>query len=156
MGCFSWIYSDTKKPMLIGNPGILVLPDGGFLEAGAYHGYGTFAGKDVYELAMKWNRPYLSEHPEHFLTESKKTVSEYFWYPVYADLSIPLDRMTEKLREENEKLADCFELREIGIAIACGDEDNRKLPFPVKICRFKKNADYQKLSPSFSDVGQGL
>ena len=156
MGCFSWIYSDIKKPMLIGNPGILVLPDGGTLETGTYNGYGTFAGKDVYELVMEWNRPYLSGHPEHFLTESKKTVSEHFWYPAYADLSIPLDRIIEKLREKNEKLADCFQLRAIGIAIACQDEDNQALPLPIKICRLRKNADYSELEPALADVGQGL
>lgn len=58
MGCFSWNYSDIKRPMLVGNPGILVLPDGGTLETGAYNGYGTFAGGDVYELVMGWNRPW--------------------------------------------------------------------------------------------------
>lgn len=156
MGCFSWIYSDIKKPLMIGNPGILVLPDGEILETKAYNGYGTFAGRDVYELVMEWNRPYLSEHPEHFLSESKKAVSEYFWYPVYADLSIPLDRIIERLCEKNKKLTDCFELRDIGIAIACGDEDNRALPFPIKICRFRENADYKILCPSLTDQGQGL
>lgn len=156
MGCYSWIYSDIRKPMLIGNPGILVLPEEGILETSAYNGYGIFAGKDVYKLVMEWNRPYLSEHPEHFLSADNKAVSEYFWYPVYADLSVPLEQMSEKLCEKNKKMSDFFELRDIGIAIACVDKDNQALPFPIKICRFRENADYKTLCPSLSDMGQGL
>ncbi len=156
MGCYSWIYSDIKKPMLIGNPGILVLPDGGILETGAYRGYGIFAGKDVYEQVMEWNRPYLSQHPEHFFPGDKKSVSGFFWYPVYADMSIPLNQVIQKLRDEHKTLPDCYGLREIGIDIACEDKNNQSLPFPIKICRFKENADYKILEPSLGDSGQGL
>lgn len=156
MGCYSWIYSDTKKPMLIGGPGILVLPNGGILESTRYAGYGVLGGKDIYELVADWNRPYLSEHPEHILPNAKKAVSEYFWYTVYSDQLIPIDRVAEKLKEKNKQLPACYELREIGINLACGDADNRSLPFPIKICRYKENADYEKLSPSVSDPGQGL
>lgn len=156
MGCYSWIYSDTKKPMMIGSPGILVLPDGGILESKRYGGYGILGGADIFELVMKWNRPYLSVHPKHFLPGVQKAVSEYFWYTVYSDPSIPTDRMAEKLREENKRLSDDYGLREIGINIACEDADNQSLPFPIKICRYKENADYKKLSPSIMDPGQGL
>ena len=142
--------------MLIGKPGILVLPDGGILETKQYNGYGIFAGKDVYRQVMEWNRPYLSEHPGHFLPENKRRVSECFWYPVYADMSIPLNQVIVKLRKKNRNLPECYELRDIGIDIACEDKNNQVLPFPIKICRFKENADYKILEPSLGDPGQGL
>lgn len=72
MGCFSWIYSDTQKPLRIGELGILVLPQGGELVEPAYRGYGMFAGQDVYELVAEWNRNYLAGHPEHELYGSGK------------------------------------------------------------------------------------
>ena len=99
MGCFSWIYSDTQKPLRIGEPGILVLPQGGVLMEPVYRGYGMFAGQDVYELVAEWNRSYL---------------------------------------------------------VACEDQDNRRLPYPIKICRYRENAEYGKLMPSMGDLGQGL
>ena len=156
MGCFSWIYSDIKKPLLIGEPGILVLPQSGMLVESVYEGYGMFAGQDVYELVAEWNRSYLAEHPEHELCGSGKKVMQCFWYPVYTDLSVPLNEVAWRLREKEKWLPTCYELREIGIAIACEDEDNQRLLYPIKICRYRENAEYEKLLPSIRDPGQGL
>lgn len=45
-------------------------------------------------------------------------------------------------------------LREIGIAIACYDEQNEKLPYPIKIT-YDGTARYEDCRPSKSDEGQG-
>lgn len=52
-----------------------------------------------------------------------------------------------------EKFGDDFK-REIGINIACYDEDNAALKYPVKIT-FDENAVYEDCAPSLSDAEQG-
>lgn len=156
MGCFSWIYSDTQKPLRIGEPGILVLPQGSVLLEPVYRGYGMFAGQDVYELVAEWNRSYLAENPLHQLCGSGKKVMECFWYPTYADLSVPLDEVAWRVCEKKGWLPEFYELREVGIAIACEDQYKQRLPYPIKICRYRENAEYGKLMPSMGDPGQGL
>lgn len=81
---------------------------------------------------------------------------ECFWYPIYTDLSVQLDEVAWRVCEKKGWLPEFYELREIGIAIACEDQDNRRLPYPIKICRYRENAEYGKLMPSVGDPGQGL
>lgn len=40
--------------------------------------------------------------------------------------------------------------------LSCEDQGNRGLPYPIKICRYRENAEYGKLMPSMGDLGQGL
>ena len=44
--------------------------------------------------------------------------------------------------------------RKIGISIACYDEQNAALKYPIKIARLK-NSVYEECSPSDSDPNQG-
>ena len=44
--------------------------------------------------------------------------------------------------------------REIGIDIACLDEDNARLPYPIKICKTNGHL-YNELPASMGDPGQG-
>lgn len=154
MGCFSWIYSDTGRPLLAGKKAYLVLPgEEGYIEEPRYDCYGHFGGFDIYDLVAQWNRHYLSSHPEHYLKGKQKEISQIKWYPYYADLNIPNEKLASILKAEN--VYKYFKYREIGIEIACEDADNASLPFPIKICQYKCNADYNKLAASLGDIGQG-
>lgn len=154
MGCFSWIFADTGRPLFAGHKAYLVLPDGGDIFEPRYDCYGHFGGLDVYSLVAQWNREYLSHHPEHFLINEQKEIGKMEWYPYYADLKIPNEKLISILKA-NQIVYECFEYRDIGIVIACNDEDNASLPFPIKICQYKKNAVFNNLNPSLSDEGQG-
>lgn len=54
--------------------------------------------------------------------------------------------------EMEDKYGDNWK-REIGIDIACYDEQNAKLPYPIKIT--SKLMEYDEVSPSLSDPNQG-
>ncbi len=67
MGVYSWITSDSHKPIAIdeigkaiaGTPDYVYLlnPFGEPYIEHDYSGYGLFQGKDIYELIAQWNRP---------------------------------------------------------------------------------------------------
>lgn len=132
-----------------------------------YDGYGEFGGYDIYELVADWNREYLSKHPEHEFGHAKKRaefvkkyqeknpeykeridfkVSDKEWYKAYADLS--------KSREEVAETTQWGEWRSIGIDLACYDEDNARLKYPIKIT-YNDDAVYEDCEPSLSDPNQG-
>lgn len=168
MGCYSWKYCDAtkeKKRMICGlgtGPSFLLIPKefgGGHLKEIIYDGYGNMAGVDIYEAVAMWNREYLSQNPDHILPHLGKKVSAFSWYPIFADLSIPFEELAEAL--EKEGIFSCeingepvFELRKIGIAMACYDVDNASLKYPVKIA-CKEESVYEKCKPSKSDPLQG-
>lgn len=155
MGVFSWIYSDTNIPLLIGKEAFVPTPDGDILYEHNYNGYGTFAGCDIYELVAMWNREYLAEHPEHIIPSNQKRICDHPWYAIYRDLSIDFSDIICRCQEQ-KLVSDFFETRSIGIAIASYDEDNSALKRPIKICRYKNNAVYDELNPSKFDLYQGI
>lgn len=153
MGCFSCTFADygNMRNLTCGESGYLYCPDGTVLHEPSYDGYGKFAGQDMYDLVADWNRKFLSEHPEFEILggyqEKKYPVSKAEWYPAYADLS--------KSREEVVASApSLYDWRCIGIAIACYDWQNEKLPYPIKVAK-KKGYTYQQLPASHSDPEQG-
>ena len=151
MGCFSWKDCKTKRAIKAGKykQVALLVPKafGQNIVEDVYDGYGRFGGQDVYDLIADWNREYLASHPEFILPYSKKTVSEFPWYEDYADLS--------KSREDVVKNMSPFhEWRTIGIDLACYDEDNASLHYPIKIT-YDIQAVYENCKPSLSDPNQG-
>jgi len=162
MGSFSWLFSDTKKALKYGGDAYLPIPKnkgafdllpGTTLYENFYDCQGNFGGYDIYDLVAIWNREYLSEHPDYIVPDRKKTVSEYSWYRYYSDLSLDENKITQLMRTyENES---CFSFRDIGIDIACGNKNNKKLPYPIKLCKFKENACYEDLIYSKDDPLQG-
>ena len=164
MGLFSWMFADRNnvENLRIGMEAHIPCPDGSVVYTSRYDGYGHFGGYDIYELAADWNREYLSKNPDYVIPSRKAAakpgkpfkirISDFIWYPLYADLSIDRQEMVERMRKE--KGVDWFEYRQIGIDIACYDEDNEALPFPIKICR-DPGSKYSGLPASKGDPEQG-
>ena len=154
MGQFSWMYADTnnEKALLEGGTAYVPLPNGETIEESCYDGYGRFGGQDIYDLVADWNREYLARHPEFEIPgefgREPLRVDRYGWYKHYADLSLS--------REEVVKRAGLYEYRHIGIDIACYDDQNNALPFPIKICKNKPAPGaYNRLPISWGDPNQG-
>lgn len=178
MGMFSWMYANYNngkhngRALRVGHQGYLLLPDGSFLREPCYDGYGNFAGQDVYTLVADWNREFLASHPDFVIPQHPagevpgKRVSEFFWYGPYADLSMDQAAASEAIFEAAKKAAEvpgCWApldkdevWRYIGIDIACYDDQNAALPFPIKVCSRKVGrAAIATLPASEGDPNQG-
>lgn len=88
-------------------------------------------------------------------------LKDFRWYPVIADLSIPFeqlcDALDKHLRENvSEYRPYMSEIRGVGIDIACYDEDNAALPYPIKITRKMRGVHYEDLPASKTDPEQGM
>lgn len=159
MGCFSWKFADrdNKRRLKIGREAYVLCPDGTSLYEENYDGYGNFGGKDIYDLVADWNREFLSQNPDFVIRSTGVKVSSYKWYLYYADLALSSKEMEKRLREEGWWYG-CTVYRDIGIDIACCDEDNEALQYPIKICSLKPvetTQYYQELPASKGDLYQG-
>ena len=169
MGSFSWYASDTHRAIRSHRqfPVYALRPDGEPLLEKHYEGYGEFGGEDIYELVADWNRKYLAEHPEfiipqHETLRDEKTgkyykapprrVDSFDWYPVYADLSNSRIDIAQKMKDASGDKY--WEYRYIGIDIACYDDQNAKLPYPIKLVEYL--VPYHAAVASKSDPGQGF
>ena len=147
MGQFSWIYSDTEEQLLddvVADTYLLVPPAfqekyGESIHERCYDGYGHFGGHDVYDLIALWNK--------EMIPEILRRKANGNWQARILDEDI------EHLQNfYHDKKIEC-ELRHIGIMMACHDEDNAALEYPVKITRSPR--DYNTTSPSLRDPKQG-
>lgn len=168
MGCFSWMFAnkDNLDALRMGRKGYVLTPQNQLLSTpvGGYEGYGDFYDSikgttvDVYDLVVDWNRAYLSKIINHPL---KKTETTDF------------DKMLAVLAEKGDAVAEEFVKSEVaagraseyllsdwkrclGIAIACYDEDNERLPYPIKIVSCKNCGNYEDLPASKRDKKQGF
>ena len=153
MGQFSWL--DCKDGSQILDDAIeevyLLIPKdfgGGHIKETCYDGYGHFGGKDAYDLVADWNREWLSKTPRRVLPYSHSAVQSYGWYEKYANLSADRETVVKDLKPG------FAEWRGIGIDLACYDEDNASLKYPLKITH-DPYAVYEQCSPSPSDPDQG-
>lgn len=159
MGCFSWMFCNTKNRRLkIGRPGYLLTPDGGYIKEESYDGYGNFGGKDVYALVAEWNRPFLNTNMLIRPLISEYPLEEYYERAMRR-YTLQCQRLNDyasfKLSDEEMNKKYGFDWkRNIGIDIACQDEQNESLPYPIKIASCKK--DYSKMPASKDDPYQGL
>ena len=168
MGMLSWVYADCgevrikdgevcpnrRQRILFGRPAFVPLPNTNVtLEERSYQCDGYFGGKDIYDLVADWNREFLSKNPDWIIPSEGKPVSEKNWYPFYADLSLSREEVLEQWRKFGRKGLFPIEYRTIGIEIACYDEDNSALLYPIKIT--KKPASYDEVPFSYADPGQG-
>lgn len=165
-GCFSWITCDTRKAVKIGrNKSVYVLiPEkfgGGSIREGCYEGYGKFGGHDMYDLVADWNKEYATvdnlRKPKRSEWGNDSDSEEFFeramdWYKERCqrlnDFKILSDEdMKEKYGEDYK--------RSIGIDIACYNDQNAALKYPIKIAE-RKNSVYETCEPSLSDPDQGM
>jgi len=165
MGQFSWLdCKDNKKAVLdnVHADVYLLIPatfGGGHHHEACYDGYGRFDGCDVYEEVATWNR---HEDVAHLI--EKPTLEQYGGNEQY------FNRAIERYNYSMQRFQDFasgtvdnwgmeskygeYWLREIGIDIACYDEQNAALPYPIKITH-DANAVYEDCEPSPADPCQG-
>lgn len=147
MGQFSWIYSDTKKQVVDCKEAdtYLLVPKpfqekyGKAIYESCYDGYGHFGNYDVYELILEWNVDMIPEIIRRIENEN--------WHCKTDNGDIA--NLTSYY--EGEEI-DC-ELRWLGIIMACYDDDNAALDYPIKITT--KEMEYEEVTPSLSDPNQG-
>ena len=173
---------ENRRPIRIGEKAYLLVPKkfqndyGKVIETYSYDGYGHFCGCDVYDLVAEWNREYLSEDMLQPVPDVNKFGGLWSYEKDKLRKKGVSEEEVERLdREEQQKhwqnavdyrqyrleqmLAfkdgeEIEDLRDIGIAIACYDEQNANLPYPIKISRNEK-AVYEDCEPCLSDPDQG-
>lgn len=161
MGQFSWLDCKTKEQVLDNVPRkvYLLIPaafGGGHIEEDCYDGYGRFGGQDVYELVLEFNKD--REQIEKIIRLHK----EGKWRGRFdSNTDEQLDRYSRGLLKAGDNVAPDssdslvpFEPRELGIVLACYDEDNARLKYPIKITH-DPDAVYEDCEPSLSDPDQG-
>lgn len=147
MGQFSWIYSDTNKQVVDDKKAdtFLLVPKtfqhkyGKAIHEDCYDGYGNFGGHDVYDLVLEWNKDMI---PEIIRRIRKGT-----W-----KCSVNENDIINLQNYYDGKEITC-ELRWLGIIMACYDEDNFALEYPIKIT--SKEMDYEEVFASETDPNQG-
>lgn len=137
MGQFSWLDCVTGEQVIDNrrrNVYVLIPKrfGGGHIKEECYDGYGNFGGHDIYELVVDWNRAFLEEYHKDHSFECK-------WLQNRSSVEDALANM---------------EKRDIGISLACYDDDNASLYYPIKITHDPK-AVYEWCPPSRSDPDQG-
>ena len=147
MGQFSWIYSDTNKQVVDCKEAdtYILVPKpfqekyGKTIYESCYDGYGHFGNYDVYELIPEWNVDMIPEIIRRIENEN--------WHCKTDNGDIA--NLTSYY--EGEEI-DC-ELRWLGIIMACYDDDNATLDYPIKITT--REMEYEEVTPSLSDPNQG-
>lgn len=140
MGQFSWldcktgeqIVDDKRRNVYVLVPSEFRDKYGERILETRYDGYGDFGGYDIYDLVVDWNEKYLDEY-----RKDKTFICD--WLQSYDSVEEAFAKM---------------EKRDIGISIACYDEDNAKLRYPIKITHDER-AVYEWCPPSKSDPNQG-
>lgn len=143
MGQFSWLDCKTNEQIVDGKRRdvYVLIPQefgGGHIKETCYDGYGRFGGHDIYDLIVDWNIDYLDQ----------VYANEDTWH---CDLIKNMHDDFAKLKN-GEQIS--REKRIFGIALACYDEDNVRLRYPIKITH-DKDAVYEYCAPSMSDPNQG-
>lgn len=147
MGQFSWIYSNTGKQVVDNKTAdtYLLVPKlfqekyGKTIYEDCYDGYGHFGKYDVFELVPEWNKGMIPEIIRRIKNEN--------WHCNTSENDI-----TNLQAYYEGKEIDC-ELRCLGIIMACYDEDNFALEYPIKIT--SREMEYEDADPSLGDPNQG-
>lgn len=147
MGQFSWLYSDTGKQMIDGKLAdsyLLVPPPfqdkyGKWIKEDCYNGYGNMGRYDIYDLIIEWNK--------EMIPEVIRRIKNGNWR-----CSVSQREIKNLEKYYNEEEIDCS-LRLLGIVLACYDEDNFVLEYPIKIT--SKPMEYNDAAPSEGDPDQG-
>lgn len=150
MGQFSWLDCLTGEQIIDDEERdvyVLVPKEfgGGHIKETCYDGYGNFGGHDIYDLVVDWNKNYL----KHIVKEINT------WKCDWDERSIEV--LNDFLHERepifnNENWT--MKKRHFGITLACYNEDNARLRYPIKIT-YDKDAIYEWCPPSKDDPNQG-
>lgn len=163
MGQFSWL--DCKDGTQIVDDKMVdvyvLVPQefgGGHIVEHCYDGYGDFGGHDIYDLVADWNKETISHHNlrDVIATHWMNSDIEYYMNALKRQVDTCqklIDFKSLSDEEMKEKYGDDFK-RIIGIDIACYDEQNAALKYPIKITH-DANAVYENCKPSDSDPNQG-
>ena len=149
MGQFSWMDCKFKDQQILDDVNddvYLLVPQqfgGGHIHEECYDGYGRFGSHDVYDLIADWNREFIPQMLR--MIESGEWKCNVTPYDIKA-----LHEFYEGKPFSNET----YEKRYIGIVMACYDEDNERLPYPIKITHVPYSV-YEMCDPSPSDPNQG-
>lgn len=166
MGIFTWTDARLKSPerrdyeyrrrdlVEYGSYGKIVCPDNTVYETECYDGYGSFGGKDAYELVVEWNREDLKSI---FTTivDCKKFGRKLAGIAARFAEGASDEEIREDVRKQvaegtlSEFLVSDWK-RNIGIAISCDDKDNASLRYPIKIVNTRESVRYENLYPSRS------
>ena len=143
MGQFSWLDCKTEEQVLdnVRRDVYVLVPrefGGGHIKEECYDGTGRFGGHDIYDLVVDWNSKHLSAFFDN-LDSWTCSVSE-------ADIA-NMRRVSSGEETECEK-------RWLGIVLACYDDDNARLRYPIKITH-DPDAVYERCGISKSDPNQG-
>lgn len=169
MGCYSWKYCDCPNERMICGmvkDSYLLIPlpfGGGHVLERCYNGYGRMGIYDIYELAAEWNRTWIMESffpkPEREDYGDDEDGRKYYESAIKA-----YEWKCRRLHDYNSRngRSDAYMTakygtdwkREIGIDIACCDEDNARLKFPIKIAAYSSSV-YEDCGPSARDPLQG-
>lgn len=132
--------------------GAVVCPDNTLLQEACYQGYGIFAGHDIYEDVVDWNKAHLTEIPQHPGFKHCFPLEENA--ACIAALNAFANNDEEGLRAAVAAMFGSPAMRakwkrRLGIYIA-GGGDNALLPYPIKIVNCSNPAPYDRLPPSLS------
>ena len=145
MGQFSWLDCVTGKPILdnVARTSYVLVPQqfgGGHISERCYDGYGHFGGYDIYDLVLVWNRKSIPNYV--------KLMKAGNW-----ECSVSDQDIKDLMNYYKGKPIDVEE-RDLGIILACYDEDNQRLQYPIKIT-YDSDVTYEECSYSPSDPNQG-
>lgn len=166
MGQFSWLDCVTGKQIIDNKVKevYVLIPEefgGGHIREVCYDGYGHFDGYDIYDLVALWNRGHISKEDIKYPDRSRwgnTELDERFYQSAlkgYENSCKRIDDFAHNVPDaEMKERYGKYYLREIGIDIACYDEDNARLEYPIKIT-YDGNAVYEDCEPSPSDPNQG-
>lgn len=125
---------------------------------GYYDGYGRIGSVDVYDAVVFYN--ILESTDEEFERVKKVNERGKFVKTETIELVRKLykegaDSFYTLTKELNKRLDHEEEIRSLGISIACYDEDNARLPYPIKIT-YDKHLKYEGCQFSMGDPEQGF
>ena len=128
----------------------------------------TVKGAHGIPVVADWNREVLSKQPDYIVPQhgrawdektrsyyerKPKKLSEFSWWPYYSDLHMTPEAIRKVMRETTGDKY--WEYRYIGIDISCYNDQNAKLPYPIKIASVP-DVSYSELPPSNGDPNQGF
>ena len=143
MGQFSWLDCKTEEQVLdnVRRDVYVLVPrefGGGHIKEECYDGYGRFGGHDIYNLVVDWNAKHLDVFFDNRDSWKCRTSG---------------GDVENMRRVANGEEPICAK-RWLGIVLACYDEDNAMLRYPIKITH-DPDAVYEWCGISRADPNQG-